>query len=68
MKDFSILVVDDDKDFLRGIIRNLKKSLKKLILSGHPPEIKPLISFVKKRSVSCFRIFVCPEYQVMISC
>ncbi len=25
MKHFSILVVDDDKDFLRGIIRNLKK-------------------------------------------
>lgn len=34
MKDFSILVVDDDKDFLKGIIRNLKKKFEKTNIMG----------------------------------
>jgi len=34
MKDFSILVVDDDKDFLSGIIRNLKKKITQTNILG----------------------------------
>jgi len=34
MKDFSILVVDDDKDFLKGIIRHLKKKFTKFNIIG----------------------------------
>ncbi len=34
MKDFSILVVDDDQDFLRGIIRSLKKKFHKINIIG----------------------------------
>jgi DNA-binding NtrC family response regulator len=34
MKDFSILVVDDDEDFLKGIIRNLKKKFTSMDIIG----------------------------------
>jgi len=34
MKHFSILVVDDDKDFLEGIIRNLKKKFTQTDIIG----------------------------------
>jgi len=34
MKEFSILVVDDDKDFLKGIIRNLKKNFSHIQILG----------------------------------
>ena len=34
MKNFSILVVDDDKDFLKGIIRLLKKEFTKIDIIG----------------------------------
>ncbi|MBU0465686.1 MAG: sigma-54 dependent transcriptional regulator [Proteobacteria bacterium] len=34
MKNFSILVVDDDKDFLKGIIRLLKKKFTKIDIIG----------------------------------
>jgi DNA-binding NtrC family response regulator len=34
MKHFSILVVDDDKDFLKGIIRNLKKKFTQTDIIG----------------------------------
>jgi DNA-binding NtrC family response regulator len=34
MKHFSILVVDDDKDFLKGIIRNLKKKFTQTNIIG----------------------------------
>jgi DNA-binding NtrC family response regulator len=35
MKDFAILVVDDDTDFLRGIIRNLKKEFTQVTIIGN---------------------------------
>lgn len=35
MKDFAILVVDDDTDFLRGIIRNLKKEFTQVAIIGN---------------------------------
>ncbi|MCP4721494.1 MAG: sigma-54-dependent Fis family transcriptional regulator [Desulfobacteraceae bacterium] len=34
MKEFSILVVDDDKDFLKGIIRHLKKKFTQVTIIG----------------------------------
>ncbi len=34
MNDFSILVVDDDNDFLKGIIRNLKKKFGQMPILG----------------------------------
>ncbi len=34
MKQFSLLVVDDDKDFLRGIIRTLKKKFNSMEILG----------------------------------
>ncbi len=34
MNDFSILVVDDDTDFLRGIIRNLSKKFTQIQILG----------------------------------
>ena len=34
MKNFSILVVDDDEDFLKGIIRNLKKKITSIDIIG----------------------------------
>ncbi len=36
MKAFSILVVDDDSDFLRGIIRHLEKKFKGITITGAP--------------------------------
>ena len=35
MKDFAILVVDDDTDFLGGIIRNLKKEFTQVTIIGN---------------------------------
>jgi len=50
MKDFSILVVDDDQDFLRGIIRNLKKKFTKIEIIGKSSSEKAL-DVLKSRQI-----------------
>jgi DNA-binding NtrC family response regulator len=48
MEPFSILVVDDDKDFLRGIIRNLKKKFTQTDIIGVSSGNNALKLFRKK--------------------